>query len=155
MLKAKAKAASDRITYDTAEHVAELRAMNITPHVAQYNSGSAKGRQSAIDRRTTRHAGYRMSQSCRAMIRVHLRVGQAARHDAKDQASRHRTRRRRLHSQPDRQQLDPHSQIDRSIVRASTPNLQEQSHAGQPNHPISWFFSKLLVHLTLEAVLRI
>lgn len=74
MLKAKAKAASGRITvgedkaYDTTEHVAKLRAMNITPHVAQYNSGSTQGRQSAIDRRTTRHAGYGMSQSCRAMI---------------------------------------------------------------------------------------
>jgi transposase len=74
MLKSKAKAAGGRITvgedkaYDTAEHVAKLRAMNITPHIAQYNSASAKGRQSAIDRRTTRHDGYAISQSCRAMI---------------------------------------------------------------------------------------
>ena len=74
MLKAKAKAASGRITvgedkaYYTAGHVAKLRAMNVTPHVTQYNTGSTKGRQSAIDRRTTRHQGYAMSQSCRAMI---------------------------------------------------------------------------------------
>jgi transposase len=74
MLKAKAKAVSGRITvgedkaYDTADHVAKLRAMNVTPHVAQYNSGSPRGRQSAIDARTTRHQGYGMSQSCRAMI---------------------------------------------------------------------------------------
>ena len=48
MLKAKAKAVSGRITvgedkaYDTADHVAKLRAMNVTPHVAQYNSGSPR-----------------------------------------------------------------------------------------------------------------
>jgi DDE family transposase len=32
-----------------------------------YNSGNPNGRQSAIDGRTTRHDGYGMSQSCRAM----------------------------------------------------------------------------------------
>src|SRR6202142_1917680 len=76
MLKAKAKAkeSGGRITvgedkaYDTADHVAKLRALNVTPHVAQYNVGNPNGRQSAIDGRTTRHDGYGMSQTCRAMI---------------------------------------------------------------------------------------
>jgi transposase len=74
MLKAKAKQVGHRITagedkaYDTADHVANLRAFNVTPHVAQYNSAGTPGRQSAIDARTTRHHGYRMSQSRRAMI---------------------------------------------------------------------------------------
>lgn len=76
MLKAKAKETGCRITvgedkaYDTADHVANLRAINVTPHVAQNDSVTATGkrRQSAIDGRTTRHEGYRMSQSCRAMI---------------------------------------------------------------------------------------
>jgi len=74
MLKAKAKDASRRITagedkaYDTAEHVTNLRALNVTPHVTQYNNASPRGRQSAIDGRTTRHQGYGMSQSRRAMI---------------------------------------------------------------------------------------
>ena len=73
MLKVKAKESGRRITvgedkaYDTADHVANLRALNVTPHVAQYNVGSPSGRQSAIDGRTTRHDGYGMSQSCRAM----------------------------------------------------------------------------------------
>lgn len=73
MLKAKAKQVGRRITvgedkaYDTADHVANLRSANITPHVAQYNSAGAKGRQSAIDARTTRHKAYGMSQSRRAM----------------------------------------------------------------------------------------
>jgi len=74
MLKAKAKESGGRITvgedkaYDTADHVAKLRALNVTPHVAQYNVGNPNGRQSAIDGRTTRHDGYGMSQTCRAMI---------------------------------------------------------------------------------------
>ena len=76
MLKAKAKDASRRITagedkaYDTAGHVASLRALNVTPHVTQNDSPTKTGkrRKSAIDGRTTRHEGYGMSQSCRAMI---------------------------------------------------------------------------------------
>jgi transposase len=39
--------------YDAEDFVNELRSMNATPHVAQ----NANGRSSAIDRRTTRHAG--------------------------------------------------------------------------------------------------
>jgi transposase len=74
MLKAKARQAGRRITagedkaYDTADHVAKLRALNVTPHVTQYNTASPRGRRSAIDARTTRHHGYGMSQSRRAMI---------------------------------------------------------------------------------------
>jgi transposase len=76
MLKAKSKAAGRRITvgedkaYDSADHVANLRALNVTPHVAQNDSLTATGkhRRSAIDERTTRHEGYGMSQSRRAMI---------------------------------------------------------------------------------------
>jgi Transposase domain (DUF772)/Transposase DDE domain len=76
MLKAKSKAAGRRITagedkaYDTGDHVANLRASNVTSHVTQNNSVSktGKSRQSAIDERTTRHEGYGMSQSRRAAI---------------------------------------------------------------------------------------
>ena len=50
--------------YDAAKHVARLRAIGVTPHVAQHNSG----RRSAIDGRTTRHAGYRISQRLRKRI---------------------------------------------------------------------------------------
>jgi transposase len=75
MLKAKSKEAGCRITvgedkaYDTSDHVAALRAANVTPHVAQNNSETKTGkrRRSAIDGRTTQHAGYGMSQSRRAM----------------------------------------------------------------------------------------
>jgi transposase len=44
--------------YDTKEFVDQLRSMRVTPHVAQNDTG----RRSAIDDRTTRHAGYGISQ---------------------------------------------------------------------------------------------
>jgi transposase len=87
MLKVKSKAARHRITIgedkagacpragqrpdpgDTRDHVAALRKMNVTPHVAQNDAVTKTGRRrtSAIDARTTRHIGYAMSQSRRAM----------------------------------------------------------------------------------------
>ena len=50
--------------YDTKDFVAETRQMNATPHVAQ----NQKGRKSAIDGRTTRHAGYAISQRRRKRV---------------------------------------------------------------------------------------
>ena len=51
--------------YDTKEFVKEMRQMKVTPHVAQ-NDGRRGG--SAIDERTTRHAGYKVSQQKRKKI---------------------------------------------------------------------------------------
>ncbi|MGA7522043.1 MAG: IS5 family transposase [Acidobacteriaceae bacterium] len=51
--------------FDTREFVAECRHMNVTPHVAP-NTGRPGG--SAIDARTTRHAGYSVSQKKRKRI---------------------------------------------------------------------------------------
>lgn len=48
--------------YDSADFVADLRAINVTPHVA------AKLKGSALDGRTTRHAGYAVSQRIRKRI---------------------------------------------------------------------------------------
>src|SRR5215471_17254878 len=50
--------------YDTRQCVVDLRIRNVTPHVAQNTSG----RRSAIDRRTTRHAGYAVSQRKRKRV---------------------------------------------------------------------------------------
>ena len=50
--------------YDARVFVNELRAMNVRPHVAQ----NTNGRRSAIDGRTTRHAGYAISQRLRKRI---------------------------------------------------------------------------------------
>ena len=50
--------------YDAQDFVNELRAMRVTPHVAQNTSG----RRSALDGRTTRHVGYGLSQRIRKRI---------------------------------------------------------------------------------------
>jgi transposase len=50
--------------YDTKEFVKQIRSMNATPHVAQ----NTKNRKSAIDDRTTRHAGYPISQRKRKRV---------------------------------------------------------------------------------------
>jgi transposase len=48
--------------YDVADFVKRLREMNVAPHVARKNKGSA------IDGRTARHAGYRISQAKRYWV---------------------------------------------------------------------------------------
>jgi transposase len=52
--------------YDTRDFVANLRAMHVTPHVAQYRE--SPHRASALDGRTTRHAGYAISQQKRKLV---------------------------------------------------------------------------------------
>ena len=51
--------------YDTREHVAALRQLKVTPHVAQ-NTKRPGG--SAIDQRTTQHPGYAVSQTKRKRV---------------------------------------------------------------------------------------
>jgi transposase len=50
--------------YDTRDFVRALRHLRITPHVAQ----NTTNRSSAIDQRTTRHAGYALSQQKRKRV---------------------------------------------------------------------------------------
>jgi hypothetical protein len=50
--------------YDTGPFVAQLRAVCVTPHVAQ----NSKRRRTAIDGRTTRHPGYAISQRTRKRV---------------------------------------------------------------------------------------
>ena len=50
--------------YDAAAFVADMRALNVTPHIAQ----NLSGRRSAINARTTRHPGYTVSQQKRKRI---------------------------------------------------------------------------------------
>jgi Transposase DDE domain len=70
LLMAEAIPSGKRVTmggdkvYDTREFIRELRGMNITPHVAQ----NTTNRRSAIDERTTRHAGYEVSQRKRKRV---------------------------------------------------------------------------------------
>jgi transposase len=71
LLMAERLAGDGRVTigadkgYDTRDFVQELRDMNITPHVAQ-NDKRPGG--SAIDGRTTRHVGYKISQVRRKRV---------------------------------------------------------------------------------------
>jgi transposase len=71
LLMAERMEGSQRVTvaadkgYDTHEFVRELRGMKVTPHVAQ-NHKRRGG--SAIDGRTTRHPGYKVSQVKRKRI---------------------------------------------------------------------------------------
>jgi hypothetical protein len=50
--------------YDAAAFVADLRTLNVTPHIAQ----NISKRRSAIDARTTHHPGYAVSQRKRKRI---------------------------------------------------------------------------------------
>ena len=50
--------------YDTKDFVKNLRKLKVTPHVAQ----NTNGRSSAIDGRTTCHAGYEVSQRKRKLV---------------------------------------------------------------------------------------
>ena len=60
--------------FDTTDFVSGCRELNVTPHVAQNaydydtKTGKRARRQSRIDRRTTRHPGYRASQVMRKLI---------------------------------------------------------------------------------------
>ena len=54
--------AGEQLGYDAKEFVQRCRALGVTPHIAQRKRGSA------IDRRTTRHAGYAASIKLRRLI---------------------------------------------------------------------------------------
>jgi len=58
--------------YDTQDFVAACRQRNVTPHVA---SNDTRRGGSAIDARTTRHTGYRLSQTIRKRIEEHFGWG--------------------------------------------------------------------------------
>lgn len=60
----RATVGADR-AYDTKDFVARCRETDVTPHVAQNENAR---RRSAIDGRTTRHEGYRISQRIRMRI---------------------------------------------------------------------------------------
>ena len=60
--------------YDAAGFVAALRKQSVSPHLAQ----NTNGRRSAIDGRTTRHAGYAVSQRFRKRIEEIFGWGKAS-----------------------------------------------------------------------------
>ncbi len=56
--------------YDAASFVGDLRQMAVTPHIARHDGQTKTGkrRRTTIDGRTTRHAGYAVSQRVRKRI---------------------------------------------------------------------------------------
>jgi transposase len=56
--------------YDVRQFVEDLRERSVTPHIAidGHLSKTGKPRTTAMDRRTTRHPGYAISQCCRKRI---------------------------------------------------------------------------------------
>ena len=77
--------------YDTSDFVNELRSMNVRPHVAR------RLRESAVDRRTTRHPGYATSQRIHKSIEEAFWLDEDDRRHAAADAARHRARRTGLH----------------------------------------------------------
>src|SRR5262245_31768263 len=81
---------------------------------------------------------------------MHLRLGQATRHDAQDQTSRHRSRRCRLHAQSHRLQSRAHSQAHRRLRRSLPASRKTGSDRPKSNNKerkrlgYRGFFSKLL-----------
>jgi hypothetical protein len=100
MLAVRRRLAGRRITvgedkaYDTAAHVAKLRAAGITPHVTQNNRPTKTRRQRRRRDRCADHPSLRLRRVAVTPRddRVHLWLGQTARHDAQDQAPRYPTR---------------------------------------------------------------
>jgi hypothetical protein len=75
-------------TYDVAGLVADLRALNVTPHVAQ----NTANRRSAIDGRTTRHPGHATSQRLRQRIEESFGwIGPAPCHERGKRSFAHKT----------------------------------------------------------------
>src|SRR6266699_5397068 len=71
---------------------------------------------------------------------MHLRLGQAARHDAQDQTSRHSQCRCRFHAQSDRLQSNPHSQTAGGVARVRSQRekllpASEHTLTAQPSDP--------------------
>src|SRR5580658_7588917 len=97
-----------------------------------------RNRQASSERhRRTHHAARRLWHVAIVSSddRMHLRLGQAARHDAQDQTSWPSQRLYRLHAQSDRLQLDPHSQtadgLGQRLFTTSRPPQNPRQKDGQ------------------------
>ena len=133
--------------YDAEDFVNELRSMNVTPHVAQ----NTNGRRSAIDGRTTRHAGYAVSQRIRKRIEEAFgwikTVGRLARTKLRG------AERVGAHSpSPSRPTISSACRgCSRHDQGESTPGEQGRRRREKPFH---WrrFFSGLLVHRRIHSL---
>ena len=109
--------------YDVADFVADLRALNVTPHVAQ----NTTGRRSAIDGRTTRHPGYAVSQRGRKRIEEAFGWIKTTR-PAQDPPPRHGARRLDVHA--DRRRLQPGPAAQAAGGGLTMPGIPPRPRAG-------------------------
>ena len=115
--------------YDTAGLVAGLRALNVTPHVAQNTSG----RRSAIGARTTRHPGYVDSQRVRKRIEEACELDQDGGRPQEGPASRHGPGRLAVHA--DRDRLQPGAAAQAAGGRLTMPALRPEASEADISRP--------------------
>ena len=112
--------------YDAAAFVADMRALNVTPHIAQ----NISGRRSAIDARTTRHGGYAGEPAEEKAYRGIVRLGQDDRWARTAHAPRCQKARLQVHPHNGRLQSNPPAKAHRG--RSMSPNrASKTSHITQ------------------------
>ena len=112
--------------YDAAAFVADMRALNVTPHVAQ----NINGRRSAIDARTTRHPGYAVSQQKRKRIEEPFGWGKTIGGLARPMLRGCQKARLQVHPDDGQLQSDPPAKAHRGHSMTRPSNTR---HVGQPN----------------------
>jgi len=134
LLMAEGLASGKRVTmggdkaYDTQEFVRELRGMNITPHVAQ----NTTNRRSAVDERTTRHAGYEVSQRKRKRVEQSFGWMEDGGDAKKSEAARNREGRVAVYLHRSCLQLVPIAKPDGQNVRRGFDEPARQIEKSKP-----------------------
>ena len=132
LIKSKARPDGRRITlkgdynYDTAELVARLREINVTPHVAQNDTN----RSSAIYDRTTCYAELRYQLAQAQACRGDLRLAQDDRASAQGQVPRSGPGRLGLPTRSRRAELCPHTQPHDGDSSVRCTNIGSRLSAG-------------------------
>jgi hypothetical protein len=151
--------------YDAAAFVADMRALNVTPHIAQ----NVSGRRSAIDARTTRHPGYVVSQQKRKRIEEPVWLGQDHRRPRTANATRCPKARLQVHPHNGRIQSHPpakacrgHSMTARSDTNPLPTACQDirQTPSSRPSKPDTGpknanFSSLLALAVVIPALLHL
>jgi hypothetical protein len=109
--------------YDAHDFIAELRHMEITPHIAQNHTN----RRSAVDERTTRHAGGPSQSEETQANRRGVRLDEEHRVVAQATASRAGVRRLDVHIRRGGLQLSAHPQPKRRAPQSQVANCPEKA----------------------------
>ena len=121
-------------SYDASDFVLELREKAVTPHVAQ----NTNRRRSAIDGRTTRHAGYAVSQRIRKRVEEVFDWAKTVAGLRKNAASRTAQGRLAIHPRDGGLQSRPIAQIARpsdAVIGAPQFPIAIYAAADHRHHP--------------------